>query len=204
MSTAILLVLSGTHIYAFHSRFHSNLQRQSSLVSMSSLLYVSPWCLRLSPSNGLHFQAALGVSASYDALVDLFECVGNFLNRLRIYSEIPFSPSMSGIIAKILVEVLSVLSLATKQIKQGRLSMCFRNLDIPCSSYELDLRKVCKEVVRRKRNRGCSPKVGPAYPGRGSHDRNRDTSSCSCPCQQYEARHGWYAATPVSLNGTLD
>jgi len=89
----------------------------------------------LSRSNGSLFQAALGVSASYDALVDLFECVGNFLNRLRIYSKIPFSPSMFGIITKIMVEVLSVLSLATKQIKQGRLSMCFRNLDIHCLSY---------------------------------------------------------------------
>jgi len=64
----------------------------------------------------------MGISASYDALIDLFECVGNFLNRLRIYTEIPFSPLMSGIITKIMAEVLSVLSLATKQIKQGRLS----------------------------------------------------------------------------------
>ena len=67
----------------------------------------------------------MGISASYDALVDLLECVGNFLNRLRIYTEITFSPSMSGIITKIMVEILSVLSLATKQIKQGRLSTLF-------------------------------------------------------------------------------
>lgn len=33
---------------------------------------------------------------------------------------------MSGIVAKIMVEVLSVLSLATKRIKQGRLSKRFR------------------------------------------------------------------------------
>jgi hypothetical protein len=83
----------------------------------------------------LLLQAALGVSASYDALVDLFECVGNFLNRLRVYSEIPFSPSMSGIITKIMVEVLSVLSFATRQIKQGRLSKWFRNLEMTWSSY---------------------------------------------------------------------
>ena len=68
------------------------------------------------------FQTAIGVGTSYDALVDLFECVGNFLNRLRIYTEIPFSPSMTDIIIKIMVEVLSVLSLATNQVKQGRLS----------------------------------------------------------------------------------
>ena len=32
---------------------------------------------------------------------------------------------MSGIVTKIMVEVLSVLSLVTKQIKQGRLSRLF-------------------------------------------------------------------------------
>ncbi|KAH9166439.1 hypothetical protein EDB89DRAFT_2246196 [Lactarius sanguifluus] len=64
--------------------------------------------------------AADGVSSSYDALVDLFECIGNFLNRLRIYTDIPLSPSMMDIIVKIMVELLSVFALATKQIKQGR------------------------------------------------------------------------------------
>jgi len=77
------------------------------------------------PCNTSVYQAAIGISASYDALVDLFESIANFLNRLRILTEIPFSPSMSGIITKIMVEVLSVLSLATKQIKQGRLSEWF-------------------------------------------------------------------------------
>jgi hypothetical protein len=71
------------------------------------------------------FQAAIGISASYDALVDLFQCVGGFLSRLRIYTEIPFSSSMAAIITKIMAEVLSVLSLATKQIRQGRLSTSF-------------------------------------------------------------------------------
>jgi hypothetical protein len=67
-------------------------------------------------------QAAIGVAASYDALVDLFECVANFLNRLRIYTEIPFNAAMIGIVVKILVEVVSILALATKQINQGRFS----------------------------------------------------------------------------------
>jgi hypothetical protein len=67
-------------------------------------------------------QTADGVSSSYDALVDLFECVGNFLKRLRIYTDVPVSPSMTDIIGKIMVELLSVFALATKQIKQGRFS----------------------------------------------------------------------------------
>ena len=67
-------------------------------------------------------QTASNVSSSYDALVDLFECIGNFLKRLRIYTDLPLSPSMSDIIVKIMTELLSVLALATKQIKQGRFS----------------------------------------------------------------------------------
>jgi hypothetical protein len=68
-------------------------------------------------------QAATGVTASYDALADLFECVANFLRRFHIYTEkISSSQTMSDIMVKILVEVLSVLALATKQIKQGRFS----------------------------------------------------------------------------------
>ncbi|KAF8266871.1 hypothetical protein EI94DRAFT_1786727 [Lactarius quietus] len=64
--------------------------------------------------------AADGVSSSYDALVDLFECIGNFLNRLRIYTDVPMSLSMMNIIGMIIAELLSVFALATKQIKQGR------------------------------------------------------------------------------------
>jgi hypothetical protein len=66
-------------------------------------------------------QAASGVSSSYDALVDLFDCVSNFLKRLRIYTN-QLTPSMMEISVKIMVELLSVLSLATKQIKLGRFS----------------------------------------------------------------------------------
>jgi len=92
---------------------------------MSSSPCVSPLPSSTCPCDTSVFQAAIGITASYDALVDLFECIGNLLNRLRILTEIPFSHSMTGIITKIMVEVLSVLSLATKQIKQGRLSEWF-------------------------------------------------------------------------------
>jgi hypothetical protein len=79
-----------------------------------------------SPTTGSHYirmlQTASGVSSSYDALVDLFECVGGFLKRLRIYTDFPLTPLMLEISVKIMVELLSVLALATKQIKQGRFS----------------------------------------------------------------------------------
>ena len=72
----------------------------------------------------MSIQAASGVTSSYDALLDLFECLGNFLKRLEIYTMIPPTPIMNDIIVKIMVKLLSVLALATKQINQGRFSEC--------------------------------------------------------------------------------
>jgi hypothetical protein len=69
-------------------------------------------------------QAASGVSSSYDALLNLFECLANFLRRLEIYTMIPPTQLMTDIILKIMLEILSVLALATKQIKEGRFSKC--------------------------------------------------------------------------------
>jgi hypothetical protein len=74
-------------------------------------------------------QAASGVSSSYNDLLDLFECLGSFLKRLDIYIDVPPNPNMTDIIVKILIELLSVLALATKQIKQGRFSklvICYK------------------------------------------------------------------------------
>ncbi|KAH9017078.1 hypothetical protein EDB84DRAFT_698611 [Lactarius hengduanensis] len=70
---------------------------------------------------GILLAAIKDVSASYDALVDLFESTENFLRRLDIYTKIPPTTAMTEIIVKILVELLSTLALATQQVKQGRL-----------------------------------------------------------------------------------
>jgi hypothetical protein len=68
------------------------------------------------------YQAVKDVSASYDALVELFESIERFLGRLEIYTKITLSEAMKDIIVKIMVEVISTLALATKQVKQGPLS----------------------------------------------------------------------------------
>ena len=60
--------------------------------------------------------------ASYEALVDLFASLENFLNRLSIYGAIPPTPALTNILVKITVELISTLALATKQVKQGRFS----------------------------------------------------------------------------------
>lgn len=66
--------------------------------------------------------------ASYDALVDLFASFENFLNRLSIYVEIPRTPTLTNVLVKIIVELISTLALATKQVKQGR----FSEFDFAC------------------------------------------------------------------------
>ena len=63
------------------------------------------------------------MGASYDALVEIFKCVENFLLRLRIYTEIKEpADALTEVVIKIMAELISVLALATKQIKQGEFS----------------------------------------------------------------------------------
>ena len=48
--------------------------------------------------------------------------VGMFFRRLEVYTEVPPTTEMMDMIVQILVEVLSILGIAMKEIKQGRLS----------------------------------------------------------------------------------
>ena len=67
-------------------------------------------------------QAIKDVSAAQEALIDIFERVENFFKRLETYTEIRPTKAMTDIITKIMVEVLNILAIATKEIKQGRTS----------------------------------------------------------------------------------
>jgi hypothetical protein len=70
-------------------------------------------------------KAAKGVSTSYDALVEIFECFEHYLTHLKVLTNSANTkiPSAVGdILVKIMVELLDVLALATQQIKQGQFS----------------------------------------------------------------------------------
>jgi hypothetical protein len=67
-------------------------------------------------------QAAKDVRASQGALIDAFERIESFFRRLEIYTEVPATPEMMELIVRIMVEVLTILGIATKEIKQGRTS----------------------------------------------------------------------------------
>jgi len=67
-------------------------------------------------------QAARDVHANQDTLLDVFERIESFFRRLEIYTEVPPTPEMMDIIIQIIAEVLSILGIVTKEIKQGRTS----------------------------------------------------------------------------------
>jgi hypothetical protein len=69
-----------------------------------------------------HSQAAKAVSDSQGVLATIFDRIENFFRRLETYVEVPPTAGMTDIIVKIMVEVLSILSIATKEIKQSRAS----------------------------------------------------------------------------------
>ena len=56
-------------------------------------------------------------NASQDTLIDILE---NFFQRLAIYTNVSPSPEIIDVIVKIMVEVLSILAIATEEIKQSR------------------------------------------------------------------------------------
>ena len=66
------------------------------------------------------FQAAKGASDTYDGLLELLQSIEHFLKRLDVYTKIPPTPAMDEMVVKIMVELLSTLALATKEVKQGR------------------------------------------------------------------------------------
>ena len=50
--------------------------------------------------------------------------MGGFIKRLDIYTKIDLTPIITDIVVKIMVQLLSVLALATKQISQKQFSKC--------------------------------------------------------------------------------
>ena len=110
------------------------------------------------------YQAVKSVLDDYDTLADLLESVDHFLNRLDIYTKISPTVSMTKIIIKILVEILSILALATKQLQQGKLSESV--LGEILYYLTMQRRSACQEAAPRgKGHRGSTSEVGSAHWG---------------------------------------
>ena len=52
----------------------------------------------------------------------MFGRIEHFFRRLEIYTSITPTRAMSDIIVEIMVEVLTILAIATKEVRRGRMS----------------------------------------------------------------------------------
>jgi hypothetical protein len=77
---------------------------------------------------GVLLSAAKDVEASHGALVDLFENIENIFKRLESHTAVQPTDAMTNIIVKIMVEVLNIFAIATKEMKQGRAKKYLKKL----------------------------------------------------------------------------
>ena len=65
---------------------------------------------------------AKDVAASKDVLAELFERIGYFFKRLETYTKVAPTAAMTDIITEIMVEVLTIFGIATKELRRGSAS----------------------------------------------------------------------------------
>ncbi|KAN0141624.1 hypothetical protein V8E53_000086, partial [Lactarius tabidus] len=102
--------------------------------------------------------AARDTAASRDALIELFDKIENFFIRLQTYTEVPPTAAMTNVMGKIMAEVLCLLAIATKEMKQKRTKTFFKKLigrnEIEDALQKLDkleqgeLRTVTSQVLK--------------------------------------------------------
>jgi hypothetical protein len=86
------------------------------------------------------------VRASHDALVGLFERIESFFKRLGVYTQVSLTAEMAEVFVKIVAEVLSILSIPTKEVKRKRASEFLRDIrQYLLSSYLI--RNLFQEIV---------------------------------------------------------
>ena len=68
-------------------------------------------------------------------LIDVFGRIEGFFVRLVIYTEVPLTPAMTNKMVQITVEILDILAIATKEMKQSRTS----EFDLRIKFHEADI-----------------------------------------------------------------
>ena len=85
--------------------------------------------------------------ASYDTLVYLFERIDFFLKRLKSYTSVRLTQEMMELLAKIMAQVLSILALSTKMMKQKRISVSILFIHPLLTDY--DTEQIMKKLAGR-------------------------------------------------------
>ena len=123
------------------------------------------------------FQAAKDVRASQDILIELFGRMEFFFKRLEAYIKVRPTTAMTDIIVKIVVEVISILGIVTKEIRQGRLSMPF--LVEIFLEFDVSRREVSEDATRNKTCRGRFSTAGQIDARGSSHGSSRKSDDRS-------------------------
>ena len=76
--------------------------------------------------NANNSQTAKDVRADQDTLFEMLERIEAFFRRLDTYTKVAANEGMIDTITAIMAEILNILAIATKGIKQGRLSKSLR------------------------------------------------------------------------------
>jgi hypothetical protein len=92
------------------------------------------------------------VNASQDILIDLFERIESFFKRLEYYTGLKPSEAMTDMMAKIMVEVLSIMAIVTVEIKQKRRSQFVTRSPALLRLDPIFSRKILKEATRKERH----------------------------------------------------
>jgi hypothetical protein len=67
-------------------------------------------------------QAANDASTSQEKIIEMFNRVEHFFCRLEVYTTLTPTAAMTDMVVEIMVEVLTVLAIATKEVKRGPMS----------------------------------------------------------------------------------
>ena len=76
------------------------------------------------------------VIASYEALVKLLERIQFFLQRLHHYTSVALTAEMTELLAKIVAQILSILALSTKKMKERRISWSIQLIYFLVTDYK--------------------------------------------------------------------
>lgn len=85
--------------------------------------------------------------ASYQILIDLFERIAFFLQRLENFAAVQLTPELTVSLARLMAEVLSILAFSTKVMKEGRTSGFISLMHTALAEH--DTEKFMKRVIGR-------------------------------------------------------
>jgi hypothetical protein len=98
------------------------------------------------------------VHTSQGALLDLFERIETFFKRLESSTEVPSTETMSDLVEKVMVEMFSILAIATTDIRQGPICKLSSRKMSPLTYISSST--ICEEAIRRDGSRGCAEETG--------------------------------------------